>query len=80
MKILDRYIAVAIATGTGIALLVILGLEIFFQILGQLDVIGVGSYTLWKMLLFVALGIPQSLYELFPMAALLGSLVGMARA
>ena len=77
MKILDRYIAVAIATGTGIALLVILGLEIFFQILGQLDVIGVGSYTLWKMLLFVALGIPQSLYELFPMAALLGSLVGM---
>jgi lipopolysaccharide export system permease protein len=77
MKILDRYIAVAIASGTGIALLVILGLDIFFNIIGQMDNVGVGTYTLWKMLLFVALTTPQSLYEMFPMAALLGSLIGM---
>jgi len=37
MKILDRYIALAIAAGTGIALLVILGLDVFFNIIGQLD-------------------------------------------
>jgi len=55
MKILDRYIARAIATGTGIALLVILGLDIFFNIIGQMDKVGVGTYTLWKMFLFVAL-------------------------
>ncbi len=77
MKILDRYIAVAIATGTGVALLVILGLDIFFNIIGQMDKVGVGTYTLWKMFLFVALTTPQSLYEMFPMAALLGSLIGM---
>jgi len=77
MKILDRYIAAAIATGTGIALLVILGLDLFFNIIGQMDKVGVGSYTLWKMFLFVALTTPQSLYEMFPMAALLGSLIGM---
>jgi lipopolysaccharide export system permease protein len=77
MKILDRYIALAIAAGTGIALLVILGLDVFFNIIAQLDKVGVGTYTLWKMFQFVALTIPQSLYELFPMAALLGSLIGM---
>jgi len=77
MKILDRYIAVAIATGTGIALLVILGLDIFFNLIGQMDKVGTGTYTLWKMFLFVTLTTPQSLYELFPMAALLGSLIGM---
>ena len=77
MKILDRYIAVAIATGTGIALLVILGLDLFFNIIGQMDNVGVGTYTLGKMFLFVALTTPQSLYEMFPMAALLGSLIGM---
>jgi lipopolysaccharide export system permease protein len=77
MKTLDRYIALAIATGTGIALLVILGLDAFFNIIGQLDRVGVGTYTLWKMFQYVALTIPQSLYELFPMAALLGSLIGM---
>jgi hypothetical protein len=37
---------VAIATGTGIALLVILGLDIFFNIIGQMDKVGVGAYTL----------------------------------
>jgi lipopolysaccharide export system permease protein len=77
MKILDRYIALAIASGTGIALLVILGMDGFFNIMSQLDRVGEGTYTLWKMFQFVALTMPQSLYELFPMAALLGSLVGM---
>jgi len=77
MKILDRYIALVIVTGTGIALLVILGLDIFFNVISQLDEVGTGTYTLWKMFQFVVLTMPQSLYELFPMAALLGSLVGM---
>lgn len=77
MKILDRYIAVAIAAGTGIALLVIIGLDIFFNVIGQLDSVGVGTYSFWKMLLFVVLTTPKSIYDMFPMAALLGSLIGM---
>ncbi len=64
MKILDRYIAVAIAAGTGIALLVIIGLDVFFNIMGQLDNVGVGTYSLGKMFLFVALTAPKSIYEL----------------
>jgi lipopolysaccharide export system permease protein len=77
MKILDRYIAVAVATGTLVALLIVVGLDIFFNVIAQIDNIGRENYTLMTLVQFVALITPQSMYELFPMAALLGSLMGM---
>jgi len=77
MKILDRYIAVAVATGTLVALLIVVGLDMFFNVIAQIDNIGRENYTLMTLVQFVALITPQSMYELFPMAALLGSLMGM---
>ena len=77
MKILDRYIAVAVATGTLVALLIVVGLDVFFNVIAQIDNIGRENYTLMTLVQFVALITPQSMYELFPMAALLGSLMGM---
>lgn len=77
MRILDRYIAAAVITGTLVALLVVVGLDMFFSVVAQIDNVGQGSYTVLKMLQYVALTTPSSIYELFPMAALLGSLTGM---
>lgn len=77
MKILDRYIAIAVIIGTLVALLVLVGLDMFFSVIAQIDTVGKGSYTMLKMLQYVALTTPGSIYELFPMAALLGSLAGM---
>jgi len=77
MKILDRYIAGAVAFGTGVALLVILGLDVFFSIINQIDDVGKGSYTMSRMLQYVVFTLPRSLYEMFPTAALIGSLMGM---
>ena len=77
MKILDRYIAIAVASGTGIALILILGLDMFFTLIKELDSVGEGSYSVDKMLQYVVLGIPGALYELFPAAALIGGLTGM---
>jgi lipopolysaccharide export system permease protein len=77
MKILDRYLAGVVMLGTGIALLVILGLDLFFTIISQLDDVGEGSYTLAKVLLYSLLTLPRSVYELFPTAALLGGLIGL---
>jgi len=77
MKILDRYIAAAVITGTLIALLIVVGLDIFFNVIAQLDNVGRENYTLMTLIQFVALITPQSMYQLFPMAALLGSLMGM---
>jgi lipopolysaccharide export system permease protein len=77
VKILDRYVASAVVTGTGIALLVIVGMDVFFNVISQIDGVTKGNYTLYAMLRYVALITPQGAYELFPMAALLGSLIGM---
>ena len=77
MKLLDRYIAVAMAKGTGIALLVIMGLNVFFSIIEEIDELGEGSYTVSKMLQYVLLTLPRGIYELFPTAALIGGLTGM---
>jgi len=77
VKILDRYVAAAVMTGTAIALLVIVGMDVFFNVISQIDDVGKGGYTLYTMLQYIALITPQGAYELFPMAALLGSLIGM---
>ena len=77
MKILDRYIAIAVAKGTLVALFVLVGLDVFFNVMAQLDNVGKGSYSMLKMLQFVGLVTPYGMYQIFPMAALLGSLMGM---
>ena len=77
MKILDRYIAIAVVTGTLVALLIVVGLDVFFNVIAQLDNVGRDNYTLITLVQFIALITPQSMYQLFPMAALLGSLMGM---
>jgi len=77
MKVLDRYVALAVAGGTGIALLIIVGMNVFFNVVSLIDNVGKGDFTLYVMLQYVALITPQGAYELFPMAALLGSLIGM---
>jgi len=77
MKLLDRYIAAAMAKGTGVALLVIMGLNVFFSIIEEIDELDKGSYGISKMLEYVALTLPRGIYELFPTAALIGGLSGM---
>ncbi|MEZ5541702.1 MAG: LPS export ABC transporter permease LptG [Pseudomonadota bacterium] len=77
MKLIDRYIGSVVAGGTLVALLVVVGLDIFFTVIDQIEDVGRGGYTMLTMLQYVALTMPQSVYELFPMAALLGSLMGM---
>jgi len=77
MKIIDRYVARVIIAGTLTALLLVVGLDAFFSLISQIDNVGEGDYTLLKMLATIALTIPNSMYELFPVATLLGSLMGM---
>jgi lipopolysaccharide export system permease protein len=77
VKLIDRYIAGVVVSGTFVALLVVVGMDSFFTVIDQASSVGKGGYTLGVMLQYVALTIPQTCYELFPMAALLGSLMGM---
>ncbi|MGN1057074.1 MAG: LPS export ABC transporter permease LptG [Comamonas sp.] len=83
MKTLRRLIYRDIASAIGFVVLAFLALFFFFDLLDEMGDVGrtVGdtTYTVWHALLSVSLGIPNHLYELLPIAVLIGSIFVMAR-
>jgi lipopolysaccharide export system permease protein len=78
MRILDWYIGRTILIHTLLVMGVLLGLFTFVTFIDQLQDLGTGSYNLYELIKFLILTIPQRIYELFPMAALLGTIVGLS--
>ncbi|MCG8433647.1 MAG: LPS export ABC transporter permease LptG [Gammaproteobacteria bacterium] len=77
MKIIDRYIAIAVIGGTVLVAFFLLALSGFISFVGQLDDIGKGTYSLGDVVTFVLFSMPEQVYQLFPMSVLLGSLLGL---
>jgi lipopolysaccharide export system permease protein len=77
MSILDRYIIRAIVGSALMVISVLLILGALFVFIDQQDDIGVGHYTLLGALSFTLLNVPQQAFELLPIAALIGSLLGL---
>jgi lipopolysaccharide export system permease protein len=77
MKILERHIAWAVLRGTGVAMLVLLPLVAFLMLGDELDNVGTGRYSLGHAFLFITLDLPRYAYQVFPIAALIGSLLGL---
>ncbi|MDE1942318.1 MAG: LPS export ABC transporter permease LptG [Betaproteobacteria bacterium] len=78
MRLLNRYLAREVLMGTGLVLMALLFLFSFFDLIHELNDLGKGSYQLWQMFVFVALALPGHAYELFPIAALIGTLYGLS--
>lgn len=76
-SVLARYIVRTVLGYTGLVMLVLLALGALFLFIGQQDDIGVGSYTATQALLFVGLNLPSYLFEMLPVAALIGGLLGL---
>jgi len=77
MRILDRYLAGAVISGTLLALAVLLPLLGFFLLADEMDHVGVASYRFTDALIVMGLSLPRYAYQLFPIATLVGSLVGL---
>ena len=77
MKIVDRYIGQNVISATLTVLLVLLAIFSFFDFIEELEDLGRGSYTLGKVAMVVILSLPGLAYDLFPIAALLGALLGL---
>jgi len=77
VSILNRYIAKAIISNTLLVLLVLIGLYTFIDFVAELDDLGKGSYGLTDIFLYILLSMPKRIYELLPIAALLGSVLGL---
>ncbi len=77
MLIIDRYIARAVVGATLTVLVVLLAIFSFFELIDELEDLGQGAYGLFEIIQVVLLGLPGLAYQLFPIAALIGSLLGL---
>lgn len=77
MRILDRYLGNTVALSTLLVTLVLLALFFFIDFAEQLGDVGKGNYGLAQALQYALLIQARHFYELFPVAALLGTLLGL---
>lgn len=78
MKTLRRYLSWEILRSTTLIFAVLLMLFAFFDLIRELNDIG-GGYRIGPILVYVLLSVPGHVYELFPIAALIGALFAIAR-
>jgi lipopolysaccharide export system permease protein len=58
-------------------LLLLMGLEFFFSFVNEVRYVGMGEYQLSTALWVLILSLPTRVYQLFPMAVLVGALLGL---
>jgi lipopolysaccharide export system permease protein len=79
MNTLRRYLGREVAQATGFVLLALLSIFAFFDVVAQLDDVGQNGYTLRAALVFVLLSQPSRVYELMPIAALIGTIYALSK-
>ena len=77
MRLIDGYIVRAILGPVAMVTAVVLVLSGLFLFIGQQDDIGDGSYGTIDAVKFVLLNLPEQAWALLPVAALIGSLLGL---
>ena len=77
MKLLERYIAKTVLASIALVTLMLAGLQIFMLFVDQLDSLGKGDYGIVQAASFVLLQMPYQVYLFFPMASLLGCVIGL---
>lgn len=76
MNLLSNYLLRTILSSTFMVLAVLLALAALFEFIGNLDDVQ-GDFGIPQALAFAALRLPQLAFEMLPMAALIGSLLGL---
>lgn len=77
MNIISKYIGKILASVIILVILVLAGLETFIEFSREFTEMGTGDYGLLQVLSFVPMILPSDIYQLFPMAGLLGSIIGL---
>ena len=77
MNLLDRYLIRAMLGGVLLVMVVLMTLFALFLFANQQDDIGQGAYSTLDALWFVLLHIPRQVYDLMPIAVLIGALLGL---
>ncbi|WP_274571164.1 LPS export ABC transporter permease LptG [Neisseria leonii] len=77
MKLIARYLIRQLSVMTVYALLAFLALYLFFDLMNESGDIGKGTYTGFKAMQYLVLQIPAHVYELMPLAVLIGGLLAL---
>lgn len=77
MKIVDQYIAKTVLTSLFLVLFILTGLQGFILFVSQLGDLGRADFGVIQAIIYVGLEIPYHVYLFFPMASLLGCLIGL---
>lgn len=78
LTLLDRYIGRRLLVGTGLVYAVFLALFVFTELVEALSDYGRGNFGLDELIRYVVLSQPRRLYEVFPVALLIGTLIGLS--
>ncbi len=78
MRILDIYIGKILLSHIMLTAMVLLGLFTFVTFIDELGNLDKGRYGIAQVIQYVVLSIPKTLYEVFPMVALIGSIMGLS--
>ena len=76
-RLYERYLARTILSATSLTLLALVSLLIVFKFIDESEDLNIGHYQLMDALWVALLSTPHYLLEAFPMAALLGGLLGL---
>lgn len=79
MVLMTRYMGREIYASVTLVLAALLMLFAFLDFIRELSSIGEGQYHLGYVLLFVLLTVPGHLYELFPVAVLVGTIIALVQ-
>ncbi len=79
MKLLTRYLAREIYASVGLVFAALIMLFAFLDFIHELSMMGYGQYSLGYVVAFVVLTIPGHIYELFPVAVLIGTITALVQ-
>ena len=79
MRTLRRYLATEIMAATALVTAALVMLFAFFDLVEQIKDLGRGAYNMRRILIYMLLSLPDHVYALFPVAALIGTLFALAQ-
>ncbi len=77
VRLLDRYLGLAILTGVGLMVLLLTSIHTLIDFVDELNNAAERGLTFLHAVVLTGLTIPRRVYELFPTAVLLGGLLGL---
>ncbi|MDP2247500.1 MAG: LPS export ABC transporter permease LptG, partial [Nitrosomonadales bacterium] len=79
MNLINRYLIQEIVSSILLIMLALIAMFSFFDLIQELESIGKGSYGLRNVLMFVLLSAPGHVYQVVPVAVLVGTMYALGR-